>query len=158
MCHAFLYLIKRSSWKKFTQLWSLRTALLGHYTKFKIQIQRCMYVKSIYSYSSHTAFSKALGDNNFSQAEKFRRPCVMGRGNGKGKWEGEGSRGTKQQKWRKEGVKSKRWCLSHKFFYVFFSVTQSLFLLGFSWSSDITASNKKSTSKKKPTSVSEITI
>ena len=44
-----------------------------------------MYVKSIYSYSSHTAFSKALGDNNFSQAEKFRRPCVMGRGNGKGK-------------------------------------------------------------------------
>ena len=40
-----------------------------------------------------------------------------------------------------------------------FSMTQSLFLLGFSWSSDnITASNKKSTSKKEPTSASEITI
>ena len=38
-----------------------------------------------------------------------------------------------------------------------FSVTQSLFLLGFSWSPDnITARNKKSTSKKEPTSVSEI--
>ena len=39
-----------------------------------------------------------------------------------------------------------------------FSVTQS-FLLHFSWSFDnTTASNKKSTSKKEPTSVSEITI
>ena len=45
-----------------------------------------------------------------------------------------------------------------KFFYVLFFVTQS-FLLSFSWSPDnITASNKKSISKKEPTSVSEITI
>ena len=56
------------------------------------QIQNCIYVKSIYSYSNHAAFSQALGDNNFSQAEKsvtkiterqspqtsnsFRRPCT----------------------------------------------------------------------------------
>ena len=62
------------------------------------------------------------------------------------------------KKWhRKEGVQSKKWCPSHKFFYVLFPVTQSLFLLGFSWSPDnITARNKKSTSKKEPTSVSEI--
>ena len=61
------------------------------------------------------------------------------------------------KKWhRKESVQLKRW---HKFFYVLFSVTQSLFLLGFSQSpNNITASNKKSTSKKKPSSVSEITI
>ena len=53
------------------------------------------------------------------------------------------------------------WCHSHKFFYVynFFCKTQSLFLLGFSSSpGNITASNKKSTSKKVPTSLSEITI
>ena len=64
------------------------------------------------------------------------------------------------KKWhRKEGVHSKKWCHSHKFFYVLFSVTQSLFLLGFSSSpGNITASNKKSTSKKVPTSLSEITI
>ena len=44
---------------------------------------------------------------------------------------------------------------SHKFFYLLFSVTQ-YFLLGFSWSSDkIPASDKKNTSKKKFTSVSE---
>ena len=55
-------------------------------------------------------------------------------------------------------VQSRKWYPSHKFFYILFSVTQS-FLLGFSWSSDsITAINKKSTSKKEPTSVSEITI
>ena len=53
------------------------------------------------------------------------------------------------------------WCHSHKFFYVynFFCKTQSLFLLGFSSSpGNITASNKKSTSKEVPTSLSEITI
>ena len=58
------------------------------------RIQSCINVKSIYSYSSHTAFSEGLRDNNFSQAEKcvtkitkrqplpstkfnsFRCPCV----------------------------------------------------------------------------------
>ena len=56
-------------------------------------------------------------------------------------------------------MQSKKWYSSHKFVYVLFSVTQSLYLLGFSWSSDnITASRKKSISKKKPTSVSETTI
>ena len=52
------------------------------------------------------------------------------------------------KKWyRKEGVQSKKWCSSQKFFCVLFSVTQSLFLFGFSWSSDnITASNIKKTS------------
>ena len=60
---------------------------------------------------------------------------------------------------RKEGVQSKKWCPSEKFFYVLFSVTQSFFLLGFSWSPDnITASNKKSTNKKEPASVFEVTI
>ena len=40
-----------------------------------------------------------------------------------------------------------------------FIFTESLFLPGFSWSSDnITPSNKKSTSKKEPASVSEINI
>ena len=40
-----------------------------------------------------------------------------------------------------------------------FSITQSLFLIGFSRRSDnIKASNKKSTSKKEPSSASEITI
>ena len=48
--------------------------------------------------------------------------------------------------------------IPHKFFYGLFSLTQS-FLLSFSWSSDnITASNKKSTCKKEPISVSEIAI
>ena len=62
------------------------------------------------------------------------------------------------KKHRKESVQSKKWYPSHKFSYVLFSVTQS-FLLGFSWSSEsITASNKKCTSKKEPTSSSEITI
>ena len=42
--------------------------------------------------------------------------------------------------------------------YLFF-VTESLLLLGFSWSTDnITASSKKNTSKKEPPSISEITI
>ena len=58
---------------------------------------------------------------------------------------------------RKEGVQSKKWCFSHKFSYILFSVTQS-FLLGFSWSSDnITVSKKTNTSKKEPASISEIT-
>ena len=63
-------------------------------------------------------------------------------------------------KWhRKEGMQSKKWCTSNKLFYVILSVTQSLFLLGFSWSPDnATTSNKKSTSKKQSTSVSRITI
>ena len=60
---------------------------------------------------------------------------------------------------RKKGVQSKQWCPSDKFFYLLFSVTESLFLLGFSQSSDnITASNKKSTSNKEPLIVSKITI
>ena len=74
-----------------------------------------------------------------------------------GKGEGVGEESSR--KWhRKDGVQPKKY-LSHKFFYVLFSVTQSLFLLSFSWSPDnITASNKKSTSKKEHTSVSEVTI
>ena len=60
---------------------------------------------------------------------------------------------------RKEAVQSRKGCPSHKCFYILFCVTQFLFLLGFSKSSDnVTANNKKSISKKKPTSVSEITI
>ena len=52
----------------------------------------------------------------------------------------------------KEDMQSKNLSPSHKFFYVFFRP-------GFTWSSnDIIASHKKSTSKKEPTSVSEITI
>ena len=64
------------------------------------------------------------------------------------------------KKWHiKEDMQSKTWCPSHKFFYVLFSVTQPLFLLGFSWNSDnIAASNKNSTSKKEPNSESEVTI
>ena len=58
---------------------------------------------------------------------------------------------------RKESVQSKKGYPSRKF-YICFSITQSFFF-GFSWSSDsITASNKKGTSQKEPTSVSEITI
>ena len=73
---------------------------------------------------------------------------------------GEGVDKESNKKWhRKEGVQSKKWCPLHKFFYVLFSVTQSLFLLGFSSSpGNITASNKKNASKKVPTIVSEITI
>ena len=75
-----------------------------------------------------------------------------------GKWKGVGKESNR--KWhRKEGMQSKKLCPSDKFFYILFSVTQSLFLLGFSWSSDnIIASNKKSLSKKEPRSVSKITI
>ena len=64
------------------------------------------------------------------------------------------------KKWhRKEGVQSKKWCPSHNFFCVLFSVTQSLFLLGFSSSTDdITTRNKRSISKKVSTSIVEITI
>ena len=62
------------------------------------------------------------------------------------------------KKHRKESVQSKKWYHSHKFFCVLFSVKQS-FRLGFSWSYDnITANNKKRTSKKEPTSVSKIII
>ena len=62
------------------------------------------------------------------------------------------------KKHKKEGVKSKKWYPSHKFFYVLFFVTQS-FLLGFSWSSDnITAGNKKSTLMKEHICVSETTM
>ena len=73
---------------------------------------------------------------------------------------GKGVHEESNKKWhRKEGVHSKKWCHSHKFFYVLFSVTQSLFLLGFSSSpGNITLSIKKSTSNKVPTSISEITI
>ena len=75
-----------------------------------------------------------------------------------GKEEGEDKKSNK--KWhRKEDVLSKKWCPSHIFFNVLFSVTQSLFLLGFSSSpNNNTASNKNSTSKKVPTGISEITI
>ena len=56
-------------------------------------------------------------------------------------------------------MQSKKWCPSHKFFYELFSVTQSLFLLGFSRGPDhITASNKKKTPKNELSSVSEMTI
>ena len=63
------------------------------------------------------------------------------------------------RKWhRKEGVRSKKWYPSRKFSLYFFSVTQSI-LLGFSWNSNnIKVSKKKSTFKKEPTSISEITI
>ena len=66
----------------------------------------------------------------------------------------------KHKKWhRKDGVRWKKWCPSHKFLYVLFPVTQSLFLRGFSSSpGNITASIKKSTFKKVPTSISEMTI
>ena len=45
------------------------------------------------------------------------------------------------KKWNRKDQKSqksqsKKWCPSHKFFFALFSVTQSLFLLGFSSSSD----------------------
>ena len=48
---------------------------------------------------------------------------------------GEGEDEESNKKWhRKEGVRWKKWCFSHKFLYVLSSVTQFLFLLGF-WSS-----------------------
>ena len=72
---------------------------------------------------------------------------------------GEGTDEESSKKWhKKEGVQSKKWRPSHKFFCVLFSATQS-FLLVFSGSSDnIIASNNKSTSKKEPITLSEITI
>ena len=72
---------------------------------------------------------------------------------------GEGIDEESSRKWhRKEGVQSKKWRPSHKFCYALFSATQS-FLLGFSGSSDnIIASNKKSSSKKDPITLSEPTI
>ena len=52
---------------------------------------------------------------------------------------GEGADEESKKKWRrKKGVWSKKWCPSHKFFHVLFYVTHSLFLLGFSWSSELT--------------------
>ena len=75
-----------------------------------------------------------------------------------GKWEGVDEESNKKGH-RKEGVQSRQWCPLQKFFYALFSVTQSLFLLDFSSSpGNIIASNKKSTSKKVPASISEITI
>ena len=57
---------------------------------------------------------------------------------------GEGVNKESNKEWhRKEGVQSKKWCFSHKFFYVLFLVTQSLFLLGFSWSPDNIIASKK---------------
>ena len=61
------------------------------------------------------------------------------------------------KRYRERDVQSKKWYLSHKFFYVLFSVTQS-FLLGFSWSSDnIPVSEKKEHFQAKA-SVTDITI
>ena len=74
---------------------------------------------------------------------------------------GRGREKTKSnKKWHgKECAQLKKWCPSHKLFYVLFSVTHYLFLLGFLWSPDnITTSNKKNTSRKEPTIVSEITL
>ena len=65
-------------------------------------------------------------------------------------------KGVDKKRHRKKGIQSKKWWSSRKFVYVLFSVTQSLFLLGFSWSYDnVTASNKKSPSKKESISVSK---
>ena len=67
---------------------------------------------------------------------------------------GEGVDEESNKKWfRKEGVQSKKVMSSQKLYYVLFTVTQSGFLLGFSWSSaNITAPQrehlKESTSKK----------
>ena len=73
---------------------------------------------------------------------------------------GDGVDEESNKKWhRKEGVWQKRQCPSHKFLYVLFSVTQFSFLPGFSSSpGNITASISQNTSKKVPTSISEITI
>ena len=73
---------------------------------------------------------------------------------------GDGVDEESNKKWdRKEGVSRKKWCPSHKFLSVLFSVTQFSFLPGFSSSpGNITASIKQNTSKKVPTSISEITI
>ena len=74
-------------------------------------------------------------------------------------WEEEGSRQRKQQIiTKKRGSAIKTFMpLTQTFLYTF-SETQS-FLLGFTWSSgNITTSKIKSTSKKEPTNVSEITI
>ena len=54
-------------------------------------------------------------------------------------------------------MQSEKWCPSHKFFYVLFSLIQS-FLLGFSWSPDFIVSKNKSTSNKEATSISDKTM
>ena len=74
-------------------------------------------------------------------------------------WEGGREKTNKRnRKWhRKEGVQSKKACLSHKSLDVFFCVIQS-FLLGFWWNPDITVNKKKSTSNKEPTSISDIIV
>ena len=71
-------------------------------------------------------------------------------------WEGRESKWRKQQKVAQKGgcAVKKVMPLSQIFLCNFFSNSQSLFLLGFSWRHNITASNKKSTSKKEPTSAS----
>ena len=59
-----------------------------------------------------------------------------------GKREGVNKESNKE--WHRKGdAQSKKWCPSHKFFYVLFLVTQSLFLLGFSWSPDNIIVSKK---------------
>ena len=71
-------------------------------------------------------------------------------------WEGWESKWRKQQKVAQKGGRPVRKVMpfSQIFLCTFFSNSQYLFLLGFSWSHNITASNKKSTSKKEPTSAS----
>ena len=84
----------------------------------------------------------------------FIGPIQQIRHLGKEAWEDKESK----RKWhRMDSVQSKEWCPSHKFFYVLFSIIQS-FLLGFPWNSHIAESKKKTTSKKDPTSISDITI
>ena len=71
-------------------------------------------------------------------------------------WEGLGIHEESNKKWhKKEGMQSRKWCPSHKFLYVLYSLAQS-FLLGF-WrnSNNTTANSKKNTSKKESISVSE---
>ena len=71
-------------------------------------------------------------------------------------WEGRESKWRKQQKVAQKGGRAVKKVMpfSQIFLCTFFSNSQYLFLLGFSWSHNITASNKKSTSKKEPTSAS----
>ena len=72
LCFMFPVFNKEIALKNVNLMFVFTDSFLG--PLYKIQnsrIQSCIYVRSIHGCSSHAEFSQGLGDNNFSQAEKY---------------------------------------------------------------------------------------
>ena len=135
-------------------LWSLVRKFHWKTYKVNANLTGCLWYKFIHSFVQpfiHGIITQNTNHRNILHL--FRdHSASLSIGKGKGK-----DKEINRKLYRKDGVQSKKWCSSHKFSYILFSVTQ-FFLLAFSWSSDNITVSKKNTSKKEPASISEITI